>query len=111
MTIEGVNKIFKTHSDNFVVQCLRCNTPTPDDREEDDIYCQECASPLVNKCTKDDTQGYGNYEPCGITLKPESVYCKKCASISLFADKGLLENKYPEVEVVTPQPQTHDVPF
>ncbi len=108
-----VNIMVETYSDNFVVQCLRCDTPTPEDREQDDIYCQECASPLVNKCTNDNTQHFGNHDDsCGITLDPEAVYCKKCATISLFASKELIENKYPDAEIASLHSQTQDeIPF
>jgi len=98
----------KTFSDSFVVQCLRCEAITPDEREENDIFCQKCAAPLVNRCTNDDNQAYGNNDPCGITLEPEAVFCKKCATISLFASKGLIENKYPEVEIIAPATSTND---
>lgn len=97
----------ETFSDNFVVKCLRCAAPTPEEREADDIFCQKCAAPLVNRCTSED-----NFDTCGITLDPEAVYCKKCAAISLFASEGLIENKYPEVEVVVPSSQVSDnIPF
>lgn len=94
--------MIETYDDLFVKKCLRCQTPTPENREVDDIYCEKCASPLVNRCTNESHDSFSNDGHCGITLKPEAVYCKKCATISLFASKGLIDNEYPEVEIVIP---------
>lgn len=101
----------KTFSDGFVEHCLRCEAITPEDREENDIFCQQCAAPLVNRCTNEYGHSYGNDEQCGIKLDPKAVFCKKCATISLFASKGLIENKYPEVEIVAPRSTSDDIPF
>ncbi|OLN21618.1 hypothetical protein BTO30_14145 [Domibacillus antri] len=93
--------MIETYDDLFVKQCMRCHTPTPTDREEGDVYCQKCASPLANRCTNISDDNFSNYEGCGVALKPEAVYCPKCATISLFAREQLIENKYPKVELVS----------
>ena len=93
--------MIETYDDLFVKNCLRCGSPTPENREEDDIYCETCGSPLLNECTNDH---------CRNKLNPTAVYCRKCGCISSFASNGLIENKYPKAEIVTPL-TGDDIPF
>lgn len=97
----------ETQENKFLKHCLNCEHEVESSNPEH-IYCTQCGYPVRNECTGTATynRGYGN-EPVeheddqgAFLLEPHMVYCPKCAFISLFAQKGLIENNHPKVEII-----------
>lgn len=100
---------FKTHENGYLIRCLNCeNEVTSMDPEH--IYCTQCGFPIRNECTGTVKFHSGNMgdpvehdiEDEEYLLEPNVVFCPKCSTISLFAEKGLIDNKYPKVEIIDP---------
>lgn len=106
------------HENKYLKNCLNCKHDV-DNLEPDHIYCTQCGFPVRNECTGTSkfNSGYGNesiqhdFEENEFLLDPNVIYCPKCAAISLFAEKGLIENKYPKVDIVAPFPTGDNDPF
>jgi len=98
---------FATHENKYLKHCLNCNNEVSDLNPEH-VYCTQCGFPIRNECTGTSKFHNGNFnDPVEhdiddeeYVLEPNVVFCPKCSSISLFAEKGLIENKYPKVEIV-----------
>lgn len=107
-----------THDNKFVKNCLNCDYEI-NDLKEDHLFCTQCGFPIRNECTGTSrfNDAYGN-NPIQhdveseetFVLNPEDAYCPKCGSISLFAEKNLIEVKYPQVDVVD-STDNGDMPF
>jgi len=106
------------HENKFVKNCLNCDNEI-NDLSEEHLFCTQCGFPIRNECTGTDSfnDGYGNNhilhdtdEEKNYVLNPEDVYCPKCGSISLFAEKNLIDVKYPKVDIIDP-PSNSDMPF
>lgn len=109
---------FETHENLYLKRCLNCNHEITD-LTPGHIYCTQCGFPIRNECTGTTKFHSGNFnDPVEhdindeeYILEPNAVFCPKCSSISLFAQKGLIENKFPKVEIVNP-PSNGDIePF
>lgn len=98
-----------THENMFVKNCLNCGHEITDLNEEH-LFCTQCGCPIRNECTgtAKHLMGYGNehvshdFDEDVFVLKPTDVYCPKCGTISLFAEKNLIEVKHPKVDVIDP---------
>lgn len=107
-----------THENKFVKNCLNCDSQVTDLNEEH-LHCSQCGFPIRNECygTSRFNSGYGNnhiqhdINDEFYVLEPDNAYCPKCGSISLFAEKGLLNVKHPKVEVINPPPSDEGLPF
>ncbi|WP_042402966.1 hypothetical protein [Geomicrobium sp. JCM 19037] len=108
------------HENFFVKNCLNCSNEITD-LKEDHTHCTECGFPIRNECTGTTkfTSGYGNNEVAHDTedkeyaLEPDTPFCPKCGTDSLFNRKGLIKVDHPKVEVSDPQPKLtdDDIPF
>ncbi len=65
------------------ITCVKCFYQA----DEKDKYCIKCGTPLVNRCTKDDSP---NHKGCGAKNRPEAAYCSKCGSPTLFGEMDLI---------------------
>lgn len=117
--MKGVNIMsIPVHENKFVKNCLNCNLEITDLNEEH-LFCTQCGFPIRNECTGTQkfNSGYGNEQIFHDTeteeiyiLNPSDVYCPKCGAISLFAEKNLIDVKYPKVDVIDPTSNDND-PF
>ena len=112
---------YETHENGYLKNCLNCKNEITSLNPEH-IYCTQCGFPVRNECTGTSKFHQGSYgdpaehdiEDEEYLLDPNVVFCPKCSTISLFAQKGLIENTHPKVEVITSPPRNFsedDDPF
>lgn len=89
----------ETYENGILKECLRCKKQIVDP-EDDDIYCTQCGSILLNRCTNHpDFYGDMNTPPCGAKMKPDAAYCSKCSEITTFNSHQLIDVKYAKTEI------------
>lgn len=106
----------ETYENKYLKNCLNCGSEvTSTDPEH--IFCTQCGYPIRNECTGTGkyNSGYGNepiyHEEEEYILEPNAAFCPKCGSSSLFNQKGLIEVKYPKVEIIKAPNFNGDLPF
>ncbi|QOV10914.1 hypothetical protein [Viridibacillus arvi] len=106
----------ETHENKYVKQCLNCESEVTSMNEEH-LFCTQCGFPIRNECTGTSkfNSGYGNepltHEEDEYPLEPTDAFCPKCSAESLFNQRGLIEVKYPRVEIINPPVSSGGEPF
>ena len=75
-----------------VSKCIRCGNS---EFSEGASFCKKCGAPLTNYCIDNH---------CDAINVPDAVYCERCGSRTVFAERGLLEDPY------APEPEDY-IPF
>ena len=80
-------------------KCLCCGKDS-DITDKDELFCQGCGKPLINKCSEYD---------CSEILSQDAAFCKYCGGRSIFLNLNLVKS------TVTSEPDFYipddDLPF